>query len=248
MLLKLDAHFGEQFDFGREIGHDHNPGTLIFTPDGAVISHTKQVMDAKTMLKIIEDVLLARQPLAKAKKAQKAKPEDARANYALGCAHYESAKKDSDAVKFLEKYLELDKENKEDLGAETHYRLGVIALRAKKTEEKKVEGHFKKAVELDAKGRFRMKERVDWAQVMKLQKDPDKLKAALRKHVDGFPKSALVAKALMMIADICLKKNDIEGAVDAWLELQKKRFGSIEYPEMQKLLKKYWNMSKRSKK
>ena len=57
-----------------------------------------------------------------------------------------------------------------------------------------------------------------------------------------------VAKALMIIGDICLKEKDFNGAVDAWLELQKKRFGSIEFPEMRKLLKKYWNQSKQGRK
>jgi len=250
VLLKLDAHYGEQFDFGREIGHDHNPGTLIFTPDGAVISHTKQVLSTEKMLAIINDVLLAYQPLKDAQKAHKKEPEDARANYGLGCALFNGGKKDGDAKKHLEKYLELDKENKEGLGAEAHFRLGVIELRAKEVDEKKVGEHFKRAVELDKDGRLRMKERVDWKKVKALQKSKkaDEYKKALRKHVDSFSKSAFVAQALMAIADICLKARDIEGAVDAWLELQDKRFGSIEYPEMRKLLTKYWNQSKRSKK
>ncbi len=203
------------------------------------------------MLAIIRDVLLAYQPLKVAQKAQKKKPEDARANYALGCALFNRAKKDEDAKKHLKKYLELDKENKEGLAAETHFRLGAIELRAKKGDEKKAQEHFKKAVELDKDGRQRMKERADWEKVRALQKDRKKLaelKKALRKHVDSFPKGALVARALMMLADICLKERDIEGAVDAWLELQDKRFGSIEYPEMRKLLTKYWSQSKRSKK
>ena len=201
------------------------------------------------ILKVVKDVLLARQPLSKAKKTHKEKPEDARANYALGCACYNQGRKDEDAAKFLEKYLELDKENKEDLGAEAHFRLGVITLRAKKNDDKKAGEHFKKALELDKAGRFRMKERIDWEKVKKLQrgKDSAKLKVGLRKHVDEYPKSVFVGKALMMIADICLKEKDFDGAVDAWLELQKKRFGSIEYPEMRKLLAKYWNMSKRSR-
>lgn len=203
------------------------------------------------MLAIIRDVLLAYQPVSKAKKAQKDKPDSARANYALGCALFNEAKKDEDAKTYLEKYLELDKEDKEGLGAEAYYRLGVIELRAKKGDEKKAEEHFKKAVELDKDGRLRMKERVDWENVKSLQKDSKKtaeFKKALRKHIDSFPKSAFVAQALMMTGDLCLKEADIEGAIDAWLELQKVRFGSIEYPVMRKLLEKYWSQSKRSKK
>ena len=202
------------------------------------------------MLAVIRDVLLAYQPLKDAQKAHKKKPEDARANYGLGCTLFNGGKKDEDAKKHLEKYLELDKENKEGLAAEAQFRLGVIALRAKKSDEKKTGEHFKKAVELDKGGRHRMKERVDWEKVRAFQRDKkkaDEYKKALRKHVDSFPKSAFAAQALMMIADVCLKARDIEGAVDAWLELQDKRFGSIEYPEMRKLLTKYWNQSKRSK-
>jgi TolA-binding protein len=209
------------------------------------------VLSTEEMLAIIRDVLLAYQPLAKAKKAQKDSPESARANYGLGCALFNEAKKDEEAKAHLEKYLELDKEDKEGLGAEAYYRLGVLELRAKQADEKKVEEHFKKAVELDKDGRRRMKERVDWEKVKSLQKDSKKaaeFKKALRKHIDGFPKSAFAAQALMMLADVCLKERNIEGAVDAWLELQKNRFGSIEYPEMRKLLTKYWNQSKRSKK
>jgi TolA-binding protein len=250
-LLTLDSHYGEQYDFGREIGHVHNPETLIFTPDGAVISHTHKVLSTEEMLAIIRDVLLAYQPLKDAQKAHKKEPEAARANYGLGCALFNSGKKDKDAKKHLERYLELDKENKEGLAAEAYFRLGVMELRAKKGDKKKVEEHFKKAVELDKDSRRRMKERADWEKVKSLQKDKKKAaeyKKALRKHVDSFPKSAFVAQALMMIADICVKARDIEGAVDAWLELQKKRFGSIEYPEMRKLLAKYWNQSRRSKK
>jgi len=249
VLLKLNAFHGEQFDFGREIGHDHNPGILVFTPDGALISHTQQVMSVEKLLKILKDIMLARQPLKDAKKGHKEKPQEPRANFALGCALFNTGKKDKDAARHLNRFLELDKENKEKLGAQAHFRLGVIALRAKKSDGKKAGEHFRKAVELDKDGRLRMKERVDWEKVIIFQKakNPAKLKAAARKHVDGFAKSVFAAKALMIIADICLKQKDIDGAVDAWLELQKKRFGSIEYPEMRKLLAKYWNQSSQSK-
>ena len=251
VLLKLNAFYGEQYDFGREIGHEHNPGTLIFTPDGAVVSHTMKVLDADTMKRIIEDVLLAYLPLSDAKKLLKKEPEGAHANYAMGCAYYNAGgKKDSDAKKHLEKYLELDKDNKEYQVAETHYRLGVMALRAKRADKDKAKEHFKAAVEMDKTGRFRMKEHCDWAKVQALRryKNLDVVKKAAREHIDKYPKSVFNGKAYMLIAEICLAQKDIEGAVDAWLELQDKRFGSIEYPAMQVLLKKYWNMSKRSKK
>jgi hypothetical protein len=84
VLLKLDAHYGEQFDFGREIGHDHNPGTLVFTPEGGLISHTKQVISAEKLLKILKDVMLAYTPLKDAKKAHKKKPEDPEAELLAG--------------------------------------------------------------------------------------------------------------------------------------------------------------------
>jgi tetratricopeptide (TPR) repeat protein len=132
---------------------------------------------------------------------------------------------------------------------EVHFRLGVIRLREKKKE--KAQEHFKKVEELDKDDKKRTKEHIAWAKLKLLLADKKRqaeAKKAARELVDKFPKGMYLSKCLMIIADICIKERDIDGAVDAWLELQKKRFGSIEYPEMKKLLNKYWNQSKHSKK
>lgn len=251
VLLRLDAADGKQFDFGRELGLELMPGTFIFRPDGVLLSMTSgQLLKVEELMKLMKDVMLAYQPMKDAKKAQKEGPEDARANFALGCAYFNSAKRDKDAAECLKKHLEIDKENKESLAADAHLRLGVIALRAKKTEEKGLaEHHFKKAIELDSDGKKLMKEHVAWekAQALVRKNKFDEAKAAALKLIKDFPKSGYVAKCYMLAAEMCLKRNDIDGAVDAWMELQKNRFGSIEYPEMQKLLKKYWNQSKRGR-
>jgi tetratricopeptide (TPR) repeat protein len=272
VLLCLDANSGEQYDFGREIGHVNNPGTLIFTPEGGLISQTERVITTEALMKVLRDTVLAYTKLSDAKKAQKEKPEDSRANFSLGCAYYNGGK-DKEAREYFQKYLELiekapeegqgepsEKEGREgeekeksevdkSFEADAHFRLGVIDLR--EGDEKKAQEHFTKAIDLDTGGRKKLKAHIAWEKLKLLLKDGKKqaeAKDAARKLVDEHPKSAYVAKCLMIIGDICIAQRNIEGAVDAWLELQDKRFGSIEYPEMRKLLTKYWNQSPQSKK